>query len=102
MSQKSCLEPAAFLLPLKLHLNHKGNMLTLVLTSGPIFRASGTIVLILYLLLGLNLGEPRIAGQEPADQTFHYISFRQKPRITGLKTPILGIFFKNARKYLDL
>ena len=37
-------------------------------------------------------GEPRFTGQEPADQTFHYISLRQKPRFTRHKTPILGIF----------
>ena len=42
-------------------------------------------------------GEPRFAGQEPADQTFHYISLLQKPRFTGQKTPILGIFPKKSR-----
>ena len=27
-------------------------------------------------------GEPRITGQEPADQAFHYICLLQKPRFT--------------------
>ena len=43
-------------------------------------------------------GEPRITGQEPADQIYHYISLLQKPRFTGHKTPIVGIFFKELRK----
>ena len=43
-------------------------------------------------------GEPRFTGQEPADQTFHYISLRQKPRFTGDKTPILGIFSQKSGK----
>ena len=43
-------------------------------------------------------GEPRFAGQEPADQTFHYISLLQKPRFTGQKTPILGIFSQKSGK----
>ena len=43
-------------------------------------------------------GEPRFAGQEPADQTFHYISLLPKPRFTGQKTPILGIFSQKSGK----
>ena len=43
-------------------------------------------------------GEPRFVGQKPADQTFHYISLLQKPRFTGHKTPILGIFSKKFQK----
>ena len=41
-------------------------------------------------------GEPRFTGEKPADQTFHYISLFQKPRFTGQKTPILGIFSKKT------
>ena len=45
-------------------------------------------------------GEPRIAGQMPADRTFCYINFLQKPRFAGHKTPIYGIsFFKSSKIY---
>ena len=43
-------------------------------------------------------GEPRFAGQIPADRTFHYISLLQKLRFTGHKTPILGIFSQKCGK----
>ena len=43
-------------------------------------------------------GEPRFAGHEPADQSLHYISLLQKPRFTGQKTPILGIFPEDMSK----
>ena len=43
---------------------------------------------------------PRCTEKKPAEQTFYFISLLQKPRLTGHKTTIIGIFFPKIRKII--